>query len=509
MGCTLLVETVSTALGLPAAADPATLANLLRERRLLLVLDNCEQIVADAAQFATTLLERCPRIQILATSRQTLATPGEYVLDLRPLPEREAEQLFLERAAAVVPRWTPGADERAVLAQLCRDLDDLPLAIELAAAQCRSASRTREVQQRIVDWVATLAEQVDVELYGPSSRSWMERLDQDKDTIRAALRWSIDDPPTQLRIAVGMVWFWYRRGYTVEALRALEPLSALRAGAETETAAANPVAAASTPALPPSLPHSLRLRGAVGLMLLRYLAGDYVGLTRELDQARALVAVTGDDSARSYALATIGYFEAGSGQTDQALADARASLALAHELSSHQLASFALLTMGTAYLRTGDVEAAETSAERRYGTPTTAVTAGARSHPCGSCARPGSLAETSPGRRWPGWPASSLTRLATETSRPGSSASSAEPSCSFSSVGPSSAAELVGIAHHQGQRIGFAPEAMDPVETRHFSTEIRRAIDEQGLTAAYERGSSLEPDQAMVRVDELVGLALD
>ena len=360
------------------------------------------------------------------------------MLDLRPLPEREAERLFLERAAAVVPRWTPGADERAVLAQLCRDLDDLPLAIELAAAQCRSASRTLEVQQRIVDWAATLAEQVDVELYDPSSRSWMERLDQDKDAIRAALRWSIDDPPTQVRIAVGMVWFWYRRGYTVEALRALEPLSALRAGAETETAAANPVAAASTPALPPSLPHSLRLRGAVGLMLLRYLAGDYVGLTRELDQARALVAVTGDDSARSYALATIGYFEAGSGQTDQALADARASLALAHELSSHQLASFALLTMGTAYLRTGDVEAAETSAERRYGTPTTAVTAGARSHPCGSCARPGSLAETSPGRRWPGWPASSLTRLATETSRPGSSASSAEPSCSFSSVGPSS-----------------------------------------------------------------------
>ena len=49
---------------------------------------------------------------------------------------------------------------------------------------------------------------------------------------------------------------------------------------------------------------------------------------------------------------------------------------------------------------------------------------------------------------------------------------------------------------------------MDPVETRHFSTEIMRAIDEQGLTAAYERGSSLEPDQAMVSVEELVGEAL-
>ncbi len=365
------------------------------------------------------------------------------------------------------------------------------------------------MQQRIVDWVATLAEQVDVELYGPSSRSWMERLDQDKDTIRAALRWSIDDPPTQLRIAVGVVWFWYRRGYTVEALRALEPLSALRAGAETETAAANPVAAASTPALPPSLPHSLRLRGAVGLMLLRYLAGDYVGLTRELDQARALVAVTGDDSARSYALATIGYFEAGSGQTDQALADARASLALAHELSSDQLASFALLTMGTAYLRTGDVEAAETSAAEAvrhaddcgYGWGAVAslwimckarIARGDFSRPTvAGLARV--IADSARDRDLTSWlvgiisGAFVLLQLGWAEQR----------------------AELVGIAHDQGQRIGFAPEAMDPVETRHFSTEIRRAIDEQGLTAAYERGSSLEPDQAMVRVDELVGLALD
>ena len=91
---TLLAETVSTALGIPSAADPAALANLLRERRMLLVLDNCEQIVDEVAQFATTLLERCPRVHILATSRQVLGTPGEYVLDLRPLPDREAEQLF-------------------------------------------------------------------------------------------------------------------------------------------------------------------------------------------------------------------------------------------------------------------------------------------------------------------------------------------------------------------------------------------------------------------------------
>ena len=214
------------------------------------------------------------------------------MLDLRPLPEREAEQLFLERAdKRVVPRWTPGADERAVLAQLCRDLDDLPLAIELAAAQCRSESSTLDVQRRIVDWVAALADQVDVELYGPSSRSWMERLDQDKDTVRAALRWSIDDPATHLRIAVGMVWFWYRRGYTVEALRALEPLSAVRTGAEAETPGGESGGRRLGAGAPPSLPHSLRLRGAVGLLLLRYLAGDYPGLTRELDQARALVTI--------------------------------------------------------------------------------------------------------------------------------------------------------------------------------------------------------------------------
>ena len=55
----------------------------------------------------------------------------------------------------------------------------------------------------------------------------------------------------------------------------------------------------------------------------------------------------------------------------------------------------------------------------------------------------------------------------------------------------------VWIAHHQGQRIGFVPEAMDLVETLRFSAEIMRAIDEQGLTAPYERGRSLETDRAM------------
>ena len=102
----------------------------------------------EVAQFATTLLERCPRVQILATSRQVLGTPGEYVLDLRPLPDREAEQLFLERAERrhAAPD-AEDADERAVLAQLCRDLDDLPLAIELAAAQCRALSLQQLVEQ--------------------------------------------------------------------------------------------------------------------------------------------------------------------------------------------------------------------------------------------------------------------------------------------------------------------------------------------------------------------------
>ncbi|CAG6393542.1 winged helix-turn-helix domain-containing protein [Streptomyces cocklensis] len=140
-----------------AAPDPvARIAAALADRPLLLVLDNCEHLVADAALLAERLLTACPRLRILATSREALGITGETLCPVAtlglPQPGTDREQvldspavrLFTDRAAAVSPGFDPAADPAtadAVL-RLCSALDGLPLAIELAAARLRSLSVT-------------------------------------------------------------------------------------------------------------------------------------------------------------------------------------------------------------------------------------------------------------------------------------------------------------------------------------------------------------------------------
>jgi predicted ATPase/DNA-binding NarL/FixJ family response regulator len=130
------------------------LAGHLRDRRLLLVLDNCEQVVDAVASLAMTLLRRCPGLRILATSREALSVGGEAVLrvpslavpdpaeppSLQDLARYEAAALFLERAAVAVPGFALSEDNRVAVAQICHRLDGLPLAIELAAVRLRTLS---------------------------------------------------------------------------------------------------------------------------------------------------------------------------------------------------------------------------------------------------------------------------------------------------------------------------------------------------------------------------------
>lgn len=104
----------------------------LRARRTLLLLDNLEQLLA-AAPAVAELLADCPELKVLATSRAPLRIAGEHELPLNPLPDREASTLFLERARAAGRRL---ADDETV-ASICRRLDNLPLALELAAARTR------------------------------------------------------------------------------------------------------------------------------------------------------------------------------------------------------------------------------------------------------------------------------------------------------------------------------------------------------------------------------------
>ncbi|MFF0312542.1 BTAD domain-containing putative transcriptional regulator [Streptosporangium sp. NPDC004379] len=137
----LLAATVADALGLPTVPSPDRLATMLVERDTLIVLDNCEHLLAPAAELVHTLLTRCGSVRILCTGREPLGITGEAIYEVPPLPAAtEAVELFLHRAAAAQPGWTPEPGDRERIAALCEDLDGIPLAVELAAAQCRMLS---------------------------------------------------------------------------------------------------------------------------------------------------------------------------------------------------------------------------------------------------------------------------------------------------------------------------------------------------------------------------------
>ena len=156
------------------------LVGYLRERRLLLVLDNCEHVVDACADLAAAVLADCQQVTLLATGRQSLGVAGEQVVPVGPLDGHgpDAVALFADRAGAVWPRFSVTEDNRADVVRLCARLDGLPLAIELAAARVRSLS-PRQIADRIGDAPDLLA---------TASRSAPER----HRSLRAAIDWSYE-----------------------------------------------------------------------------------------------------------------------------------------------------------------------------------------------------------------------------------------------------------------------------------------------------------------------------
>ncbi|MFE3450739.1 BTAD domain-containing putative transcriptional regulator [Nonomuraea sp. NPDC059194] len=162
----------------------ARLVAALAERRLLLVLDNCEHLVAAAAALADRLLAACPHLRLMATSREALGITGESIFPVAPLRlpppgapgalDYPAVRLFADRAAAVRPGFTLDAEGHVI--RICRALDGLPLAIELAAARLRSLS-VAEVAARLDDRFRLLAR---------GSRTALPR----HQTLRAVVAWS-------------------------------------------------------------------------------------------------------------------------------------------------------------------------------------------------------------------------------------------------------------------------------------------------------------------------------
>ncbi len=139
----LVTAAVAHAVGVRAEPDRPlvdTLADYLAGQDVLIVLDNCEQVLAAAAGLAEKLLASVADLQVLAASREPLGIVGELAWRVPSLALEPAVELFVDRAALVRPGFVPHDNDKACIARTCQRLDGLPLAIELAAARIRMMS---------------------------------------------------------------------------------------------------------------------------------------------------------------------------------------------------------------------------------------------------------------------------------------------------------------------------------------------------------------------------------
>lgn len=193
----LVVAAIASSLGVQEVPNRPLLGRLieqLKNKSLLLVLDNCEHVVADAASVAESLLAACPRVRILATSREPLRVAGEQTYRLPSLSTPQAStthqlrateaaaygaiELFVDRARAVDHRFELTDENASTAAELCRRLDGIPLAIELAAARANLLS------------LKALNEMLDdrFRLLTGGERTALPR----QQTMRSAIDWSYD-----------------------------------------------------------------------------------------------------------------------------------------------------------------------------------------------------------------------------------------------------------------------------------------------------------------------------
>ncbi len=219
----LVPQVLASVLGVKEDAGhtvPEALAQFVRDRKLLVVLDNCEHLIQACAGLARMLLEAGPDVRILASSREHLNIRGEATYPLPPLAlpdaaaapslaafaQGEAVRLFTHRATAAVPAFRVTDENAVALAEICRRLDGIPLALELAAARVRVMS-VEKIAERLHDRFRLLA---------GGDRTALPR----QQTLRALIDWSydlLDDDERALfrRLAV------FAGGFTLEAAEAV------------------------------------------------------------------------------------------------------------------------------------------------------------------------------------------------------------------------------------------------------------------------------------------------
>jgi predicted ATPase/class 3 adenylate cyclase len=178
----------------------------LRDKKLLLILDNCEHLIAACARLADELLHQCAGLKILASSREALGIAGEVAYRTPSLADSESTRLFVDRACAANSKFTLTESNASSVAQICHRLDGIPLAIELAAARTKLLS-AEQIASRLDDLFRLLV---------GGSRTALPR----QQTLRALIDWSYDllseEEKNLLRIASVFVGGW-----TLDALEAV------------------------------------------------------------------------------------------------------------------------------------------------------------------------------------------------------------------------------------------------------------------------------------------------
>lgn len=219
----LVASTAAAALKLreePARRLADTLTEHLRAKDTLLVLDNCEHLVDACAVLAETLLEACPGLRVLATSREALKIPGEQTYNVPPMESpsgapplaellrHDAARLFIDRLKTVASSFVPTEEHAPAIAQICAQLEGIPLAIELAAGRAR-VMPVEQIAAKLTHRLALLA---------GGSRTALPR----HRTLQGAIQWSYEllteeEAALFARLAV------FRGGFTLEAAEQICP----------------------------------------------------------------------------------------------------------------------------------------------------------------------------------------------------------------------------------------------------------------------------------------------
>lgn len=455
----------------PGSTILQTLIAHLQPRRSLLILDNCEHVVEACARLAEELLHACPSLKVLATSREALNVGGEIAwrVPSLSLPEvdrgfttdglakSEAVRLFIDRAMLSHPNFTLTQDNATPIAQICKRLDGIPLAIELAAARVKmmpadeilsrledrfrlltGGSRTAlprqqtlraavewsykllipperilfdrlsvfagsfdleaaeavcagdhaepesildhlshlvdkslvvssedgpaagmfrlletlrqygsellartadadETRRRHAAYFLALFEDVEQKLRGPEQRTWLTRLEEGHDNVRAALRWMADsgDVERELRLAGAMVRFWHTRGYFTEGRQWL-------AGALGRSSGSSPA----------------RAKALLAAARLAHAQGDYEASTQSAEKSLSMWRELGDATGLAHCLNSLGSVAYERGDLENAHRYWEQSLAVARQLGDGVGIARALNNLGSLSYEREDYEAA-------------------------------------------------------------------------------------------------------------------------------------------------------